>query len=141
MIRTAPELDAAEQTLKAVNVHRLGKTVANGLTDKRMIWDLALTCKILRTGDLVGEYRPDQVLGAHAGQLRWHLLAAAKARQRERDTDHPTPARGEHRQVEQGLGKHRPHRIGMQIARDLLERKAVRLRQRDHDVILSGGCL
>src|SRR4029077_14696190 len=47
-------LDAAEQTLKAVNVHRLGKTVANGLADKRMILDLAPTCKILPTCDLVG---------------------------------------------------------------------------------------
>ena len=45
--------------------------------------------KILRAGDLVGEHRPDQVLGAHAGELRRHLAAAAKARQSQRNADRP----------------------------------------------------
>ena len=39
-------LDPSEQALKPRNIHGLGKTIADGLTDKRMIWDLALTYKI-----------------------------------------------------------------------------------------------
>ena len=51
---------------------------------ERMIGNLALADEVLGAGDLVGKHRGQQVLGAHALQLRRDLLAAAKARQRER---------------------------------------------------------
>ncbi len=69
-----------EQTLKAVNIHRLRETVTDGLAYQGMFRDFALTLKILRAGDLVGKYRPHQVLGAHAGQLRFGTFLPPRKR-------------------------------------------------------------
>ena len=60
------------------------------LAHQRMIGDLALAGEVLGAGDLVGEDRGEQVLGVHALKLRRHLLAAAEARQRERDRRRPS---------------------------------------------------
>ena len=72
----------------------------------------------------------------HALQLRRDLAAAAHAQQRQRDRRVPAPARAEHRRIEQRLHEQRAHRLRGQVARHLLERKAVRRRQRQHDRVL-----
>ena len=54
--------------------------------DQRVIGDLAFARKVLGAGDLVGKDRADQVLGAHARELRRHLAAAERKRGRASDT-------------------------------------------------------
>ena len=80
----APALDAAQQPLEALDVHRLVQAVVDRLPHERMIGNLAVADEVLGARDLVGEHRRHQVVGAHPLQRRGHLLAAAKARQRER---------------------------------------------------------
>ena len=50
-------LDAREQPLEAVDVHRLVEAVGDGLADQRMVRDLALADEVLGAGDLVGKHR------------------------------------------------------------------------------------
>ena len=95
---------------------------------KRMIGDLALASEILGAGDLIGKDRADQILGTHARELRRHLPAAAKARQRERHAGDPAPARGEHRGVEHGLDQHRPH------ARQMVDKRQAALAEGEQNV-------
>ena len=99
--------DALEQALETGEVHRLVQAVRDSLAHQRMVRDFALAGEIFGTGDLVGKHRRDQILGAHAGELRRHLLAATKARQRQRHADDPAPARDEHRRIEQRLDQQR----------------------------------
>ena len=100
-----------------------------------MIRYLDLARQILGAGHLIGKHRRQQILGVHARDLRRNLLAAAKARQRERDAGVPAPAHLEHRRRAQRLHQHLANRIRMQIARRLRQLEAVRVRQRQHDVI------
>ncbi len=106
-----------------------------------MVGHLALADEVLGTGDLIREDGRDQVFRAHPRELRRHLLAAAEPRQRERDAGNPSPARDEHRRIEHGLDEDWPHGRRMQVARDLSQLKAVRRRQRQHDVVLGRRCL
>ncbi len=106
-----------------------------------MVGYLARADQVLAAGDLVGEDRADEILGAHAGELRRHLAAAAEARQGERDADRPAPAGGEHRRVEQRLDQHVADARRMEIAFDVVERETMRGGQRQDDVVLGRGRL
>ena len=122
-----PGLDALEQGDEAVDVHRLFQTVVDRLAHQRMVGHLALAGEVLGAGELIGKHRGDQIFGLHALQLRRHLVAAAKARQRQRDGGVPAPARDEHRRRQQRLHQHLAHRGGAQVAAHFVEREAVRL--------------
>src|SRR5262249_34127332 len=67
--------------------------------------------------------------------------AAAKPWQRECHRDDPAPARGEHWRIEQRLDQHMPDGSGVEVARDLGKLEAVGGREREDDVVLSGGRL
>jgi hypothetical protein len=124
-----------------LDIHRLVQAVRDRLVGQRMIGHLALAHEILRAGDLVREYGRDQIFGLHAHELRRHLLVAAEPGQRKRDSRHPTPPRREHRCVEHGLDQQRPHACRMKITGNLGELKAVRRRERQHDIVLGRGSL
>ncbi len=134
-------LQAAQDAQQAVQVHRLAQAVVQGLADQRVVGNLALADDVLQAGDLVGEHGGEQVLAAHALDLRRGLLAAAEARQRQCGHGIPAPARAEQRRVEQGLGQHVVGAGRVQVARHLDQRKAVAGGQRQHDRILGGGRL
>ncbi len=106
-----------------------------------MVGYLAIADEVLPACDLVREHRGDQVFGAHSLQRRRDLLAAAKARQRERGTRDPAPARGEHRRIEHRLDEHVAHRARAQVARDGGELEAVARGKRKHDRVLGRGRL
>ena len=125
--------DPSQQRIESLDVHRFVKTIVNRLLHERVVRHFALADEIFGTRDLVGEHRRDQILRAHPLQRRGHLFAAAEARQRERSRGNPAPPRREHRRVQQRLDQDLPHARAMQITRDVLERKAVACRQRNHD--------
>ncbi len=128
-------LEAREQPLQAVDVHRLVQAVADRLIGERMVGDLAFADQILGAGDLIGEDRGDQVLSLHPQELRRHLLAGAKSRQRQRNAGDPAPSGGEHRRVEHRLDEHRADTVRMQIAGHVAKLEAVRGGQREYDVV------
>ena len=93
--------------------------------------------EVLGAGDLVGKDRRDQVLGAHARELRRHLAAAAEARQRQRH------AVATQRQRVMNIGASSSAWISsvrtrgrMQVAGDLGELEAVRGGEREDDIVL-----
>ena len=101
----------AQQPLEAVDVHRLVQAVVDRLAHQRMIGNLALARRFSAQATWSGNTAAEQILGIHARELRRHLLAAAEARQGERDARDPAPARREHRRVEQRLDQHRLARV------------------------------
>ena len=125
-----------QQPLQPFDVHRLVQAVGDRLIGQRMIGDLAIAGDVLSAGHLVGEHAGDQILRLHARELRRDLLAAAEPRQRQRDTRHPPPPRGEHRRIEQSLDQQRSHAVGTQILRHLRQFETVRRGQRQHDIVL-----
>src|SRR6516162_11581061 len=102
-----------------------------------MVGDLTLADEVLGAGKLVGKNRCDKIFGIHPRELWRHSLAAAEAWQRQRDAGDPTPTRDEHRGVEQCLDQNRPDAGRMQIVPYLIEIEAVRLGQRQYDIVLS----
>ena len=90
-----------------------------------MIGNLALADQVFRARNLIGKHCGDQVFRSHALQLWRDFLATAKARQCQRDSRVPAPARGEHGRGEQGLHQHIAHAVGMQIALHFFQRKTV----------------
>ena len=126
----------AQHRQPAIDVHRLVQAVVQRLRDQRMVGHLAFADQVLGAGDLVGEHRRQQILRAHALQLRRHLLAAGEARQRQRGRRRPAPAHAEQRRVEQRLDQHVAGRRRMQVMGDVDQREAVAGRQRQHDRVL-----
>src|SRR6516225_768158 len=101
-----------------------------------MVGDLPLADQVLGAGELIGKDAGDEILGVHAKQLGRHLLARAEARQRERNPGYPTPARDEHRRVEQGLDEDAAYAGRMYVTGDLGQFEAVRGGKRQYDVVL-----
>ncbi len=134
----AAVLDAAQQLQPAVAVHRLVQAIVQRLRDQRVFGNLALADQILRTGDLVGEHRGQQIFQLHPLQRRGDLAPAAEARQGQRVGGIPAPAHAEQRRVQQRLHQQLQRRRRMQSARDLFQREAVPGRQRQHDRVLGG---
>jgi hypothetical protein len=95
--------DPLQQARQAGEIHGLGQAIGDGLVDQRVVGNLTFADEVFGARDLIGKHRADQILGPHAGELRRHLLATLKARQRERDADHPAPPRDEHRGVKHRL--------------------------------------
>ena len=83
--RISPAQQPAQQALEAVDVHRLFEAIAHRLPHQRMIGNDDVADEVLAARDLVGEHGGEQVFGVHARELRRHFLAAAEARQRQRD--------------------------------------------------------
>src|SRR6202034_4790395 len=80
-------------------------------------------------------HRGQEILGIHAGDLRRNLLAAAKARQREGYSSIPAPAHLEHRCGAERLHEHLPGRLRIQISGHFRELEAMRVSERQDDLI------
>jgi hypothetical protein len=74
-------LEPRKEAFQTLDVHRVVQAVGDSLGNQRLVGDLALADQVFGAGELVGEDRRDQVLGAHARELRRHLPAADEARQ------------------------------------------------------------
>ena len=122
-----------QQRDQTFQVHRIEQAVLQRLRDQRMIGNLAFAHDVFEAGDLVGKHRGQQVFRLHALDLRRHLGAAREARQRQCGAGVPAEAQREHRRVQQRLGQHVVHGIGVQVARDFVQRKTVAGRKRQHD--------
>ncbi|MCY1273399.1 hypothetical protein D9M70_220080 [compost metagenome] len=133
-----PGLHAPQQRQPAFAVHGLVQAVVQRLRHQRVIGNLPLADDVLQARHLVGEHRRQQVLAAHALQLRRHLSAATEARQGQRGGGVPAPAHAEQRRIQQRLDQHVFRAVGVQVAPHLVEREAVAGGQRQDDRVLGG---
>ncbi len=134
-------LDAVENPLQSLEIHRLVETVRNGLVHQRMVRNPDGPFEVLGAGRLIGKHRREKVVGAHPLNRRRHFLPAAEPWNGERAAEVPAPARGEHRRREEGLGEHRLRGMGLHESRHDLERKRVLLAQGNDDSVVGRGRL
>ena len=131
-------MNPGQHGIEAGEVHGFFEAVADGLSDERMIRDFAIARNVLEARGRIREDRRQQVRGEHPLQLRRELPAAARAGNRERNRCVPPPPRLEHRRVEERLHEHVASRLGVQIAKDVRQRKRVLRAEREHEAVLGG---
>src|SRR5438132_8471510 len=106
-----------------------------------MSGNLNITHDVFLAGGYVWENRGQQIIRAHALNLRRNLLAALKAQQRQSAVRVPTPTRAEDWRRERRLFEHRLHSLGSEKMKHIGERKAVLLGERDVQAIVGCGSL
>ena len=131
-------LESAQHLFESVNVHCLFETISNRLPYQGVVRYLDLARQILRAGHLIRKHRRQQIFGVHSRDLRRDFLAPAEARQGERNARIPAPAHLEHRRRAQRLHEHLTNRMGVQIPCGLCQLEAMRMSQRQHDMIFGG---
>ena len=124
--------------LQAIDVHRFGEHIFHHFAHQRMIGNLDFAFDVFLAGGHVGKYRSQQIVGAHALNLRRNFLAALKTQQGQGAVRIPAPARGEDRRIERGLLQNRLHGLGLQEMEHIAQRKAVLLGERDVQAVVGG---
>jgi len=117
--RQLAAVDARQDVDELIEVHRLFEAVTHGLIHQRVIRNLAIAGNVLEARGRIGKDGSHEVVGEHPLKLRRDFLAAAVARDGERDRRVPPPARLEHRRIEKRLDEDVLHRRGMQVAEDV----------------------
>ena len=134
-------LDAAEQRPQTVHIHGLGEDIFHHFLDQGMIGNLNVAHNIFLAGGHIGEHRCQQIVRAHALDLRRNFLAALKAQQGQRAIGVPAPARAKERRRQRRLFQNRLHGFRIEEMKDVRQRKAVLLGQRDIEAVVGGGGL
>src|SRR5580693_5574606 len=131
----------AQHQLQPVNIHGLGEDILHHLTHQRMIRNLPLTLNIFEASRRIRKNRRQQIIGAHALNLRWNFLSVLKAQQRQSPVRIPTPSRGKDRRIQRRLLQNRLHRRGLQKIKNVSQWKAVLLSQSDVQPVVSSCSL
>ena len=131
-----PAVDAFEHARQPGEVHRLLQAVAHRLADERVIRNLPVARDVLEAGRRVGEDRGHQIVREHALELRRHFLAAAIARDGERDGRIPPPACLKDRGVEKCLHQHVARGCGVQVPEHIGQWKRMLRPQREQEPFL-----
>ncbi len=129
--RIRPSLDAGQQRFESFDVHGFGEYIFHHLVHQRMVRNLNVALDIFLASGNIGEHRGQQIIGPHALDLRRNLLTALKAQQRQRAVGVPAPARAENRRSQGGLLQDRLHGFGVEEMKNIGQREAVLLGQRD----------
>ncbi len=142
LARHPPDLagvDRGEAGAQAVDVHRLGQAVAQGLAHQRVVGHLDRPRPhVVLAGELGREHRDQQILRAHALEIRRHAPAVLPAQQGERPVGVPAPAGVEHGRLERGLGQQLLEPARVEHLEDRLERKAVLGTEREQHAVVGG---
>ena len=83
-VRIVAALDALQDRDEPVEVHRFVQAVVDRLADQHVVGDADRPGEVLAARRRIGEAGGEQIVGAHAQQLRRHLAPAAEAQDRER---------------------------------------------------------
>ena len=124
---SSPVPMSLDQLLQAVEIHRLVQAVLDRLVDQRMIGNADVADDVFLTGGLIRKHRGQQIVGAHALDLRRHLASAREPQHGQRARRVPSPAHFEHRRRQHRLRQHFFDGFLAQELEDQLERKAVLL--------------
>ena len=126
----------AQHRLQSFNVHRLGEHIFHHFAHQRMIRNLPLPINILEARCCIRKHRGQQVIRPHPLNLRRNLLAILETQQRQRSVCIPPPARPKNRRIQRRLLQNRLHRIRIQKVKNVPQRKAVLLRQRNVEPVV-----
>ena len=102
-------LHAAQQVFQPLQIHGLGENVFHDFIDQRMVGNLNVSLDILLAGGHVGKHGSQQIVGAHALNLRRNFLAALKTQQGQGARRIPPPARLKNRRSQRRLFQDRRH--------------------------------
>ena len=133
--------DAVDDAAQTVDVHRFGEDIFHHLLNQRVIGNTDVAFEILGTGRDVGKDRREKIVAADTLNLRRNFLAALKAQQRQRTIGVPAPARGEDGRGQCGLLEDLLDGFRLQVMKDVAEREAVLLGERDVEAVVGGGGL
>ena len=137
-----PRSDASQHALEAVEIERLGEHVLHRFANQRVIGNLDVAVDIFLAGQRFGKDAGEQIVGAHALNLRRHFLAALKTQQRERAAGVPAPAHSEQRRGKHGLFEDGLDAIpGCEEVENVGERKTVLFAERNVEAVVGGGGL
>ena len=129
----------AEDVLQALEVQGLGEHVFHRLAHQRMIGNCDVADDIFLAGERLRKNRGQQIVGAHALNLRRNFFAALEAQQAPARARRPSAsARVKQRRGEHGLLQHFLHGVGVQEMKHVGERKAVLLAQGDIQAVVGG---
>ena len=107
--------DALQQCLQAVDIHRIGHAVTDGLVDQRVVRNFPFATDVFKAGQLVGKNDRDQVLGVVPLPLGRLVLTVAHTLHGQGDGCIPAPAHFEHRCIQQRLHQDLPDGGGFQV--------------------------
>src|SRR5881296_266831 len=96
---------------------------------------------MLEAGELVWENCRQKIFRFHALQWRGEFRSATETRDGQRSGRVPAPANSEHRRIEQSLNEQVANRFGIQITKNLLQRKRVLRAERNHNRVIGRRCL
>ena len=136
-----PGADVLDELLQAVEIHRLVQAVLDRLVDERMVGNADVADDVFLAGGLVRKDRGEQIVGAHALDLRRHLPPAGEPQDGERARRVPSPSHFEHRRRQHRLREHLFDGFLAQELEHELEWKAVLIAERDDDAVVGGGGL
>ena len=126
--RDQPQLaaiDPPEQPAQALDVHRLGQAIPQGLAHQRMVRGLDDADIVLLALGLRGEHLRQQVVRPHAQDVERDLPPAPGAQDRQRAGRVPPPAHAPHRRPQRRLREHLVDGAGREELEDGLQGKAV----------------
>ena len=136
-----PLLDAAQHFAEAFDIQRFGEHVFHDLAHQRMVGNLDVPFDIFLARRHIGKNRGQQIVRAHALNLRRNFLAALKTQQSQRARCIPAPARPKDRRSQRRLLQNWRHGLGMQKLKNIGQRETVLLGERDVQAIVGGGGL
>src|SRR5258708_10558588 len=111
--------DAGQQGAEAVDIHGLGEDILHDLGHQRVVGDFDVALDIFLAGSDVGEDGGEEIVGAHALNLKGNLFAAAEAQQGQGALGVPAPAGGEDWRIQSGLFENWLDAFGVEILEDV----------------------
>ena len=134
--------DGFENAAEAVDVHGFVHDVFHDFFDEGMVGDFDVALDVFKAGGDVGEDGGEEIVAAHALDLRGNFFAVLKAEEGERAVGVPAEAGGEDgRAGEDGLLENVFDGFGLEEVEDIGEGEAVLLGEGDVDAIVGGGGL
>ena len=118
-------LDSAQHCAEAVDIESFGKHVFHDFAHQRMIGDLYVAFDIFLTRGHIGEYCTQQIVRAHALDLRRNFLASLETEQRQSARCVPSPARLKDRRRQRRLLEDWRHRLGVQELKNIGQRETM----------------
>src|SRR4029453_8826133 len=106
-----------------------------------MIRNFAIAHDMFQTSELIRENRRQKIFRLHALQRRGDFCAATKPGHSKCTRRVASPGNGENRRIEQGLNEQFAHGLGIQITKNLFERKRMLCAERNYDRVVCGRCL
>src|ERR1700733_1657038 len=106
-----------------------------------MVGNFNLALDVLLASQRLGKDAGEQIVRAHSLNIGRYAFAAPEAKKCKSSSGVPSPSRGEQRRGERCLFQHRFYRCGMHEVKNVCEREAMLLGERDIQAVVGCGGL